>query len=209
MQLRSLLVCASGIAFTAPALTAQIAWETPRLLGPESPEGFGVHWLRAGTLPGDGNAVLVTWDLPGLPRAIGLRGGAGDGSDGSASVFGGLDVRTELTRHRPGQPVDVSWTVGVGLGVGDYGLLTVPVGISAGRSWTSGSVWLAPYAGVGIALDLRMGGAAPQDEFVVQPSADLGVDLALDRGRRLVLRAAASLGDRQAIAVGALVRTGR
>lgn len=206
---RPLIACAAGVALSATPLTAQIAWETPRMLGPASPEGFGVHWLNAGTLPGDGSAVLVTWDFPGLPRAVGLRGGAGQGADGGASAFGGIDVRTELTRHGPGQPLDVSWTVGIGLGVGDYGVFTVPVGLSAGRSWTSGSVWLAPWAGVGVALDLRVGGNAPREEFAVQPSAELGVDLSLDRGQRFVLRAAAALGDRQAVAVGALVRTGR
>jgi hypothetical protein len=57
-------------------------------------------------------------------------------------------------------------------------------------------------------MDLRLGGDAPEEEFEVQPSVELGVDLALDRARRVVLRVAASLGDRQAVAVGAVIRPG-
>jgi hypothetical protein len=59
---------------------------------------------------------------------------------------------------------------------------------------------------VGVALDVWLGDVEGQDEFVASPSLDLGLDLALDAGRRVVLRAATSLGDRQAIAVGAMVR---
>jgi hypothetical protein len=106
----------------------------------------------------------------------------------------------------PGQPFDLAWTTGAGLGAGENVLITLPMGVSGGRSWSSGSVWLAPYVSVGVALDVWLGDVEGQDEFVASPSLDLGLDLALDAGRRVVLRAATSLGDRQAIAVGAMVR---
>ena len=70
-------------------------------------------------------------------------------------------------------------------------------------------MWLAPYVTVGLALDLRVGDESPADEFSVSPAADLGVDLALDPGRRFVVRAAVSLGDRQAVAVGMVLRPSR
>jgi hypothetical protein len=53
-----------------------------------------------------------------------------------------------------------------------------------------------------------MGDEAPDKEFAVQPAAEVGVDLSLDPARRVVLRAGASLGDRKAFAVGAIVRAG-
>ena len=34
----------------AGQLDAQIAWDTPRMMGPESPTGFGVHWMRSSAL---------------------------------------------------------------------------------------------------------------------------------------------------------------
>lgn len=78
----------------------------------------------------------------------------------------------------------------------------MPVGIAAGRSWSSGAVWLDPYVVLGFAMDLALGRDAPDDDFRVSPSVDLGLDLALDRRRTLVLRVATALGDRHAVAVG-------
>jgi hypothetical protein len=198
-----------ALALLALPASAQLAWDTPRLLGPNVPDGFGVHWLRAGALPGDGDALLVTWAPPGLPAGMSLRGGGGRGAGGDVAGFGGVDVSAPLTERRPGLPVDLSWNAGAGLGVGQWVLFSVPVGLSAGRAWSSGAVWIAPYVSAGLALDLRVGDEAPDKEFEVQPAADVGVDLSLDRARRVTLRAAASLGDRQAVAVGVLVRTGR
>ncbi len=81
-------------------------------------------------------------------------------------------------------------------------VVTLPMGVSAGRSWTSGAVWLAPYVSLGLALDLALGGEAPEDEFTVSPASDVGLDFALDPARRMIVRVAMSLGDRQALAVG-------
>jgi hypothetical protein len=211
MRIRTLWVWgALALASMAPGkLSGQVAWETPRMLGPHSPGGFGVYWLRAGTLPNDGDVVLVTWAAPGLPDGVSLRGGAGKGAGNEVAGFGGIDLNTPIATHSEGQPVDLSWHTGVGLGYGQYLLVTVPLGLSAGRAWSSGAVWAAPYASVGVALDLRMGGDAPDEEFDLGPSADLGLDLSLDGNRRFVLRAAVSLGDRQALVVGGSFRTGR
>ena len=194
------------------SLGAQLAWETPRMLGPSSPGGLAVHWLQAETLPGDGEGVLVVWQPPGLPDGVFLRGGAGTGAGDETAGFGGVDVRSPIASARPGQPLDLAWIAGAGVGVGEYLLFTVPVGLTAGRNWASGSVWFSPYLGVGLALDYRRAlddeDAVPDDEFDVYPTADLGVDLSLDPGRRFVIRAGASLGDRQAIALGAAFRLG-
>lgn len=63
-------------------------------------------------------------------------------------------------------------------------------------------MWLAPYVSLGVAFDLHVGSDAPEDEFEWSPTADLGIDLALDSRRRFVVRVGASLGERHAIAVG-------
>ncbi|KPJ83355.1 MAG: hypothetical protein AMS19_04760 [Gemmatimonas sp. SG8_23] len=202
-------VLAIGLSLSAPApVTAQLVWDTPRLIGPESPRGLGVYWMRAGALPEDGDAVFGTWTLPGFDGALAIRGGGGRGAGGEVAGFGGLDARAPLARHTEGQPLDLEWTGGLGVGVGEYVLVSVPVGVSAGRSWSSGSVWLAPYVYLGLALDYRAGDAAPDDEFDVQGSAGIGLDLALDRARRFVIRASAALADRQAVAVGLAIAGG-
>ncbi len=122
------------------------------------------------------------------------------------SAFGGLDVRASIARHSERQPLDLEWSSGIGAGSGTgderYVLVTLPMAISAGRSWSSGSIWLAPYVALGAALDVSLGDNAPDEEFSVTPAADIGIDLALDPGRRFIIRVATSLGDRQAIAVG-------
>ncbi|MFG0307213.1 MAG: hypothetical protein ACF8Q5_13470 [Phycisphaerales bacterium JB040] len=205
----------SGFVFLAllvglpSALHAQFAWETPRMLGPDTQGGLAIHWLQAETLPGDDQGVMAIWQPPGLPESVFLRGGAGTGAGDETAGFGGVDVRTRIATSREGQPLDIAWIAGAGVGVGDYLLFTVPVGISAGRSWASGSVWFSPYVGIGVAMDYRRSLNDDDDfddEFDVYPTADLGVDLALDPGRHFILRAGASLGDRQAIALGVQIR---
>ena len=164
---------------TPSGAAAQILWDAPRMIGPESPGGVGFYWLRAESLPMDGDAVYATLPVPGTGGDVTLRGGLGEGAT------------DELA--------------GVGGSYGEYLVVSVPVGLSAGRSWSSGSVWFAPYVGLGAVLDYRRGEEAPDDEFAVDANAEVGLDLAFDAGRRFVLRAAASLGDRQAVSVGLAV----
>ena len=144
------------LAATAPAsVSAQIAWDTPRMIGPETPSGLGFYWVRGETLPGDEDAIAASFGLPGTGGSVMLRGGVGYGVDDQESAFGGVDLRAPLARHSDTQPLDIEWTGGAGFGVGEYWLFTVPIAISAGRSWSSGSVWFAPYVSLGVAFDYR------------------------------------------------------
>jgi hypothetical protein len=197
---------ALACAFARPA-AAQIAWDTPRLIGPETPAGLGVYWMRAETLPGDHNAAFGSWSLPGTAGAIAVRGGIGTGVDEENAIFGGIDLRAPIARHTDAQPLDLEWSGGAGFGLGEYFLASVPVAVSAGRSWASGSVWFAPYATVGATIDYRYGDSdsVPDEEFEIQATASLGLDVAFDAARRFVFRAAAAMGERQAVSVGLLI----
>ena len=197
-------------ALLAPAIaSAQLAPDSPRLVSPHGSSGLGVHWVRTETLPGDDGALLMTWALPGLPDGIRLRGGVGRGVAGTNAFFGGIDVQAPLMRGTTSRPFDLDWQSGAGVSAGEYLLVTVPLGLSGSVSWTSGAVWIAPYATVGLAADLRLGGAAPDREFQVSPAMDVGLDLAFDVNRRVVIRTAASLGDRQSISLGVGLGLGR
>ena len=198
-----------AVAVALPVATeAQIAWDTPRLIGPDTPGGFGAYWVRAGTLPGDGDAAFATMTLPGLGTSVTLRGGIGNGAGEEPAGFGGVDLRAPITRHGPGQPLDIEWHTGVGVGIGQYQIASLPIGVSVGRGWSSGSIWFAPWIAVGATAEYRRGEEAPDEEFVVEPTAEVGVDLAFDPGRRFIVRAATALADRQAVSVGLLISGG-
>ncbi len=187
---------------------SQLAPDTPRLISPSGPGGLGVHWLKPGAFAQDDDALLVTWAFPGLPPGVRLRGGAGEGTDGQTAGFAGLDVQSPLVRDDASLPFDLDWQAGVGVGFGENLLVTVPLGVSAGISWSSGAVWMAPYVSAGLAADLRLGEEFEGEEFEVYPALDIGLDLSLDSGRRFILRAASSLGDRQAVAIGLVIGGG-
>jgi hypothetical protein len=177
------------------------------LVGPETPGGLGLYWMRAEVLPGDHNAVFGSLSLPGSDGAISVRGGIGTGVDEENAYFAGLDLRAPIARHSATQPLDLEWSGGAGASYGEYLLVSVPVAVSAGRSWASGSVWFAPYVSAGATLDYRYGDSdsVPEEEYEIQATAGLGVDVAFDAARRFVFRAAAAVGERQAVAVGLLI----
>lgn len=203
-SLAALLSLLPGLA--APA-GAQVAWEAPRLLGPESPVDVGAAWVRFGGA-GGAQGLVGMWRPSGLPTPLSLRGGvARDGEEDPAAMVG-LDVRVPVSRHADGARVDVSWSAGGGVVVGEFTRLTVPVDLAVGRSWASGSVWLAPYLTGGVVMDLSLGEERPNEEFRMRPTAGAGLDLALDPGRRVVLRAAMAFGEHEAVAVGVVVRPG-
>ncbi len=197
---------AFGLAiFTALPARAQIAPDTPRLISPYTKSGLGLYWLRAETLPGDGDGFMITWSPSRFADGMRVRAGGGTGANGVVAGFGGIDVQTPLMRGSTTLPVDFDWHAGIGIALGNYFLATLPAGISGAVSWSSGSVWISPYVSAGLAADLRIGESAPGKEFEVHPAVDLGLDLSLDAARRIVVRAAASLGDRQTLAAGIVV----
>jgi len=174
----------------------------------DAPGGPSLFYARFSSLPGAGLGGLLLWQPSGLPAGVSLRAGGARGAGGEIAGFGGVDVSSPLVRRSEEMPLDLNWSTGIGLGVGDYILLTLPVGVTAGRAWSSGQVWFHPWAGAHAVMDGRIGGNAPDDEFEVSPSAELGLDVAFDRRRRVVLRGAASLGDRSAFVVGVALGAG-
>ncbi len=203
-----LLALAVMVALTPARAYAQIAPDAPRLISPHGSGGVGVHWLRNEAFPGDQGALLVTWAMPALPSGMRLRAGGGQGAGGASAMFGGLDYQVPLRRSAKPWGLELDWQSGVGISAGDYSLVTLPVGITGGLSWQSGAVWLAPYVTTGVAADLRLGDQAPEKEFVVDPTIEAGLDVAFDRARTVVLRAATIWGERQAVSLGFAVGVG-
>lgn len=210
--LLAVLAGALGVSLGAPfgtSLGAQVAFDTPRLVSPFGSGGFGIHWIRAGTLPGDGDAILGTWAMPGLPIGARLRGGVGRGAAGVDATFGGIDVQGRILRGVGDVGFDLDWQGGLGMSAGDWTLLSLPIGLTGGVAWRSRSLSAAPYLTAGLVADFRIGDDAPARTVELSPTLDLGLDLAFDVERNVVIRAALALGDRQAIAVGLAVGMGR
>jgi hypothetical protein len=210
IRLENVVAAAAVILACAAPLDAQMAWDIPRLAGPESVSGMGIYWTRAEVLAGDDDAVFGTFSLPRTGGAITLRGGIGTGVAGENAFFGGVDLRAPIATHTDTQPFDIAWSGGAGLGFGEYFLVSAPFAVSIGRSWASSSVWFAPHVSVGATLDYRFGDSdfAPDEEFEVQATAGVGADVSFDAARRFVVRVAASLGERQAVAVGLVLGAG-
>lgn len=202
-------VLLSALALGPGGAGAQLAPETPRLVSPHASGGLAAHWVRGGTYPGDDDALLVTWAMPGLPDGLRLRGGVGRGDRASNAVMGGFDVQGPLLRGHAALPFDLDWQGGAAVSVGDWTLISVPVGITGGVAWTRGRAWIAPYLSAGLVAELRTGEDAPERSTEVSSALDIGLDLAFDRERRVVIRTAAALGDRQAVSVGVALGLGR
>ncbi len=189
---------------------AQLAPDAPRLISPHGSGGLGFHWVRTEAFPDDDGALLVTWAMPALPTGMRLRGGVGRGAGGANAVMGGIDFQVPLHRGpKRAWTLDLDWQSGLGFSAGDYSILTLPAGLSGSASWSAGQVWVAPFLTAGATADLRLGDEAPEKEFRVDPTAEVGLDLAFDAARRVVLRAAHVWGERQSVSLGVAVRPTR
>jgi hypothetical protein len=198
-----------ALAGARPA-AAQIAWESPMLIGPEAPAGVGIFLMEP--WPGDEFAVLGTYRTAPVPVGLGFRLGLGEGFRDELAVFGGVDAAGQLLRASADTPIDVVWFAGAGLGIGEDALVSFPLGLSVGAVLQSEGVRFAPYVAPRVVLDAFI--CDDDDErFDFCPSDDnLELDLAADVGLDLsfrptwMIRFAASLGDREALAIGLVFR---
>ena len=86
----------------AGPLGAQIAWESPMLIGPEAPGGLGIFIME--TWPGD-FGVMGTYRTAAVPVGLGFRLGLGEGFRDELTVFGGVDVAGSLLTATEELPV--------------------------------------------------------------------------------------------------------
>lgn len=192
------LVAAVAVALTAAPASAQIAWDSPPLVSPVSPAGVSLFLL--GPAGGDLGG-LVTWRHEAGPVGLGYRFAIADedGSDGVAFA-GGVDVSGFLSRAVEGSEVDVMWWSGVGLGVGQNTIVSLPLGALIGWSGQGGDVVLSPYGGGHLTLDISN---IDNDNLSLAGSFDLGLDVLLASG--WLVRFGGSFGDRDALALGARI----
>ncbi len=184
------------LTFAAEA-RAQVAWDSPMLLPPRPPAGLGLYLIEPAG--GDLGGVL-TWRSGGGPANIGFRVGVAEETpDDDIAVFGGADF-TGLIRA-DGFPLDLAWLAGVGLGISDAVLISVPFGISVGGTINADGVRFTPYGSPRIVLDaLFNGGEGDDSDLDLDVAVDLGVDFFFSPGWGI--RVGGTLGDRDAVAIG-------
>ncbi len=198
---RTLVLTCAATAITLTAAVpgaAQTAWDSPPLISHAVPSGASLFVLapHGGDLGG-----LLTFRHAAGPVGLGYRVSVTDenSSDGIA-VAGGIDISGYLSRGVEDAPLDLLWWSGVGAGFGSSTVVTLPLGAVIGWTGRGTDVVISPYAGGHVALDLRSGDG---DNINLGGSLDLGLDLGLENG--WLIRVGATVGDRDAIAIGASI----
>jgi hypothetical protein len=180
----------------APRLEAQVAWETPMLASPRAPSGLGVYLAD---VAGGGLGLIGTYRGARAGNGLEFRFGIAEGGPGDdINALFGVSLNGLLANASGDMPFEISWTAGAGVGIGDWALITVPVGLSFGHTFRGDGINITPYVTPRVHLDIATGDEA--DDTDLGLSVDLGFDLALSRG--WVLRFGAGLGDHEGFAIG-------
>ncbi len=187
----ALMLVGAGSAF------GQVAWDSPMLMVPRGQPGLGLFLIEAA---GGDLGVMGTWRSSRNPQTLGFRVGlAEDDFDSDLAIFGGVDIAGTLTRESRDFPLDVDWVLGAGASIGDDFLLSVPAGLSVGHTFTGDGARFVPYVTPRIVLDAFFGDNR-NDDLELDAAVDLGLELAFQRN--WAIRFGATLGDRDALAIG-------
>lgn len=176
------------------------------LMAPGAPAGWGINLVDP--YPGNGLGVLGMWRSAPAPVGLGFRLGLYEGLGDDVALVGGVDVSGTLHRGTDEAPFDVIWFAGGGLGVDDDLLLSFPLGISAGWSFSEPGFALRPYLAPRLVLDAYFvddgrGRGGRDDDLDLDGAVEIGADMAFSP--RFAIRAAVSFGGRDALSIGIAV----
>lgn len=182
------------------AASAQTAWDAPLLLPPRPQPGLGIFLAD---MEGGGLGVLGTWRSS--TYNYGLRFGIAEGSgDEDLAVFGGVDYLGTINTASSDFPLDIDWVLGAGASISDGVRLSAPLGLTVGHSFQAEDARFIPYVTPRVILDAFFGNG--DSELDLGLAVDIGLDVRLMRGggpfAGRSIRFGASLGDRDALALG-------
>lgn len=197
---RMLVGAALAAALCVPAAVSAQAWDSPMLMPPRAVDDFGIYLVD---LAGAGVGVMGTWRSPGYN--FGLRAGIAERSDDGIAAFGGVDYNGAINRATDAFPLDIDWVLGAGLGAGDGVLVSIPLGLSAGHTFTGDGASFTPYVTPRVVLDAFFDSPA-EDGLDLDFAVDVGLDLRLGRASNalsgVTIRFGGTLGNREAVAIG-------
>jgi hypothetical protein len=191
--MRKLLVVVGFVLSTASAASAQIRWDSPFLTPPRPTAGYGLFLVD---VAGGGLGAMFTW-IP-TTTSWGLRLGIADAPRDQVGVFAGGDVSGAITRSNTEFPLDMDWVFGVGASVADFVVLSVPVGLTLGHTFTGQGVTFTPYLTPRLVLDAQFD--TDDDNLNLDFTFDIGFDLRVRND--WTVRFGATLADREALAIG-------
>jgi hypothetical protein len=177
---------------------AQVAWDTPLLVAPAPPAGFGIYLLN--THGGD-VGVMGAWRASYWNFQV--RGGLAEGSgpDEDLAVFGGVDYSGRVTRDTQEFPLDIDWVVGAGASIGDGAVLSFPAGLTIGHTFLAENARFTPYITPRVVLDAFLDTDRGRDGDVeLDFATDLGLDFRINNS--VMFRFGATIGDREGVAIG-------
>lgn len=191
---------------------AQVAWDAPFLLPPRASTGLGIFLIE----PAGGDYGAMAMARPfrlGKWGALGIRGGLAQNEADDLSGFAGLDISGAVLRVTDEVPVDLDWVGGAGAGFGEQGvILSVPLGLSVGRTWEYEGKRFTPYLIPKVVLDVVFGdeddlGDDFDDDADLTTGVDLGIDAQLHES--WLIRFGVSLADdREGTAIGVVFNPG-
>lgn len=203
MRQRLFVFLSAGLLALPAAAAAQVPWDTPFHMAPRQSGGLGIHLVDFETgAAGDGIGAAVTWRRAPVPGGLGLRAGLAEGFDGDLAVFGGVDFSGYLIRESADVPLDLSWALGAGAGVGDYAILSFPASIVVGKTLDAEGVRFVPYIGPRLDLDAFLDRNAG-DDLELNFTVDLGTDIVVSD--QMTIRFGAAVGGdefREALSIG-------
>ena len=195
---KGVLALAVAAVLAPGAAAGQIAWDSPLLLPPRAQPGFGIFLVD---VHGGDLGVMGLWRSPSWN--FGVRGGIAEARGDDIGVYGGIDFEGALTRATEEFPLDIDWVFGVGVGVAEGALTSLPLGLTVGHQFEGDGVGFLPYVTPRVVLDACLDcgrGNDDDDDISLDFAVDLGLDLRLTRA--FVIRFGATLGDREGVAIG-------
>ncbi|HKJ92384.1 MAG TPA: hypothetical protein VJ957_04405 [Longimicrobiales bacterium] len=165
------------------------------LAPPRQPTGPGLFMMDPN---GGQTGIAGTWQSPS--GGLGFRLGLTETPANELTIFGGLSTSALLAPASANFPLDVSLVAGAGAGVGNWTLVSVPVGLSLGRTIYGNGVSFTPYLTPRFIVDGRFGNTPYADHMDTALAVDLGLDLRFRPG--WAIRFGGTFGDRNAVALG-------
>lgn len=195
MRFRLAAVLLGFVLLTAAPASAQV-WDSPMLAPPAPEMGYGFYLFEPA---GADLGLLGTWRSPAT-RNVRVRFGLADGhGDNVAVVFGG-DYSSLLRGPTPDFPLQVGWVIGAGLAFADDLAFSAPFGATFGVPLDLEDLRLIPYVTPRVVFDAFFDDNEASDDTNLDFAFDLGLDARI--GPTWGMRFGATIGDREAIAIG-------
>lgn len=168
---------------TAPGAHAQV-WDTPSFMGPRPGSDLGFYLVDVGEIGFQG-----IWRTSRATN-LGFRLGYVDAADGIVTV--GVETWGDIVVQDADFPLDLSWTIGGGAWLNGITAISVPLGISFGRTFDLGTLPVQAYGHPRISLVAAEDPVTDDLELELEGQFDIGADLFL--GEDWKLRVGLSFG---------------